>query len=178
TGDMATLTMLGKKPVTVQVKKLGDDGKPLQNEHGGWIYEEKEVTRNQWEARPAVDPYVVARHTGQLAQPGELRPYHLGDYRALQAAVDDMARKAGTTPPTLPALPEVLWVQHNGQGVTTPRQTPASPELPSPHPETGKLLMQLQDEATQQLKLLLVKARGDFVQGLVLHEGRHKPVLG
>ncbi|EJN3746390.1 hypothetical protein NPX25_004522, partial [Escherichia coli] len=132
TGDMATLTMLGKKPVTVQVKKLGDDGKPLQNEHGGWIYEEKEVTRNQWEARPAVDPYVVARHTGQLAQPGELRPYHLGDYRALQAAVDDMARKAGTTPPTLPALPEVLWVQHNGQGVTTPRQTPASPELPSP----------------------------------------------
>ncbi|MCZ5009121.1 hypothetical protein O5903_00190 [Escherichia coli] len=56
TGDMATLTMLGKKPVTVQVKKLGDDGKPLQNEHGGWIYEEKEVTRNQWEARPAVDP--------------------------------------------------------------------------------------------------------------------------
>ena len=178
TGDMATLTMLGKKPVTVQVKKLGDDGKPLQNEHGGWIYEEKEVTRNQWEARPAVDPYVVARHTGQLAQPGELRPYHLGDYRALQAAVDDMARKAGTTPPTLPALPEVLWVQHNGQGVTTPRQTPASPELPSPHPEAGKLLMQLQDEATQQLKLLLVKARGDFVQGLVLHEGRHKPVLG
>ncbi|HBE2304569.1 TPA: hypothetical protein KL309_004980, partial [Escherichia coli] len=107
TGDMATLTMLGKKPVTVQVKKLGDDGKPLQNEHGGWIYEEKEVTRNQWEARPAVDPYVVARHTGQLAQPGELRPYHLGDYRALQAAVDDMARKAGTTPPTLPAQPEV-----------------------------------------------------------------------
>ena len=178
TGDMATLTMLGKKPVTVQVKKLGDGGKPLQNEHGGWIYEEKEVTRNQWEARPAVDPYVVARHTGQLAQPGELRPYHLGDYRALQAAVDDMARKAGTTPPTLPALPEVLWVQHNGQGVTTPRQTPASPELPSPHPEAGKLLMQLQDEATQQLKLLLVKARGDFVQGLVLHEGRHKPVLG
>ncbi|EJD5942965.1 hypothetical protein M2J25_004560 [Escherichia coli] len=178
TGDMATLTMLGKKPVTVQVKKLGDDGKPLQNEHGGWIYEEKEVTRNQWEARPAVDPYVVARHTGQLAQPGELRPYHLGDYRALQAAVDDMARKAGTTPPTLPALPEVLWVQHNGQGVTTPRQTPASPELPAPHPEAGKLLMQLQDEATQQLKLLLVKARGDFVQGLVLHEGRHKPVLG
>ncbi|SQP07557.1 DUF5710 domain-containing protein [Escherichia coli] len=178
TGDMATLTMLGKKPVTVQVKKLGDDGKPLQNEHGGWIYEEKEVTRNQWEARPAVDPYVVAHHTGQLAQPGELRPYHLGDYRALQAAVDDMARKAGTTPPTLPALPEVLWVQHNGQGVTTPRQTPASPELPSPHPEAGKLLMQLQDEATQQLKLLLVKARGDFVQGLVLHEGRHKPVLG
>ncbi|MEE7094941.1 DUF5710 domain-containing protein [Escherichia coli O10] len=178
TGDMATLTMLGKKPVTVQVKKLGDDGKPLQNEHGGWLYEEKEVTRNQWEARPAVDPYVVARHTGQLAQPGELRPYHLGDYRALQAAVDDMARKAGTTPPTLPALPEVLWVQHNGQGVTTPRQTPASPELPSPHPEAGKLLMQLQDEATQQLKLLLVKARGDFVQGLVLHEGRHKPVLG
>ncbi|HFI8652789.1 TPA: DUF5710 domain-containing protein [Escherichia coli] len=178
TGDMATLTMLGKKPVTVQVKKLGDDGKPLQNEHGGWIYEEKEVTRNQWEARPAVDPYVVARHTGQLAQPGELRPYHLGDYRALQAAVDDMARKAGTTPPTLPALPEVLWVQHNGQGVTTPQQTPASPELPSPHPEAGKLLMQLQDEATQQLKLLLVKARGDFVQGLVLHEGRHKPVLG
>ncbi|EFL0485845.1 hypothetical protein G8G26_004045 [Escherichia coli] len=178
TGDMATLTMLGKKPVTVQVKKLGDDGKPLQNEHGGWIYEEKEVTRNQWEARPAVDPSVVARHTGQLAQPGELRPYHLGDYRALQAAVDDMARKAGTTPPTLPALPEVLWVQHNGQGVTTPRQTPASPELPAPHPEAGKLLMQLQDEATQQLKLLLVKARGDFVQGLVLHEGRHKPVLG
>ncbi|WP_433841521.1 DUF5710 domain-containing protein [Escherichia marmotae] len=178
TGDMATLTMLGKKPVTIQVKKLGDDGKPLQNEHGGWIYEEKEVTRNQWEARPAVDPYVVARHTGQLAQPGELRPYHLGDYRALQAAVDDMARKAGTTPPTLPALPEVLWVQHNGQGVTTPRQTPASPELPAPHPEAGKLLMQLQDEATQQLKLLLVKARGDFVQGLVLHEGRHKPVLG
>ncbi|EFH8602517.1 hypothetical protein GSM66_23605 [Escherichia coli] len=178
TGDMATLTMLGKKPVTVQVKKLGDDGKPLQNEHGGWIYEEKEVTRNQWEACPAVDPYVVARHTGQLAQPGELRPYHLGDYRALQAAVDDMARKAGTTPPTLPALPEVLWVQHNGQGVTTPRQTPASPELPAPHPEAGKLLMQLQDEATQQLKLLLVKARGDFVQGLVLHEGRHKPVLG
>ncbi|MEK8494107.1 hypothetical protein P2P36_27370, partial [Escherichia coli] len=74
-----------------------------------------------------MDPSVVARHTGQLAPPGELRPYHLGDYRALQAAVDDMARKAGTTPPTLPALPEVLWVQHNGQGVTTPRQTPASP---------------------------------------------------
>src|SRR5699024_211607 len=79
----------GEKPVTVQVKKLGDDGKPLQNEHGGWIYVDKEVTRNQWEARHAVDLYVVARHTGQLAQPGELCPYHLGDFRVLQAAVDD-----------------------------------------------------------------------------------------
>ncbi len=123
TGDMATLTMLGKKPVTVQVKKLGDDGKPLQNEHGGWIYEEKEVTRNQWEARPAVDPYVVARHTGQLAQPGELRPYHLGDYRALQAAVDDMARKAGTTPPTLPAQPSPVGTTQRTGRDDTPTDT-------------------------------------------------------
>ncbi|MFO6428207.1 hypothetical protein ACLBOM_36725 [Escherichia coli] len=37
--------------------------------------------------------------------------------------------------------------------------------------------MQLQDEQRDSLSSFW-KARGDSVQGLVLHEGRHKPVLG
>ncbi|MFO6428208.1 hypothetical protein ACLBOM_37460 [Escherichia coli] len=61
------------------MKKLGDDGKPLQNEHQQLDLEEKEVTRNHREAPPAVDPYVHCR-PGQLAEPGRFRPYHLGDY--------------------------------------------------------------------------------------------------
>ncbi|EHL9563602.1 hypothetical protein KCC73_004504, partial [Salmonella enterica subsp. enterica serovar Altona] len=76
-----------------------------------------------------------------------------------------------------PGLPDALWMEQAGKGVPTPDRKPDNPVPPSPSRDAGKALFQAMD-AEGQLKLLLVKAHGDFIQGVVLHEDHYKPVLG
>ncbi|EAW0860240.1 hypothetical protein ATP96_27565, partial [Salmonella enterica] len=101
----------------------------------------------------------------------------LKDWNTLQAGVEELAKKAGVSLPDWPGLPDALWTEPAGKGVPSPDRQPDNPTLPAPSRDAGKALFQAMD-AEQQLKLLLVKAHGDYVQGVVLHDDVYKPVLG
>ncbi|EBP2047205.1 hypothetical protein PL30_19890 [Salmonella enterica] len=175
--DLVTLQMTGKETVTVDVKQKGEDGKPLLDGKGQPIYRKEERERNKWIARQAIDPTVVSADTRSMTPPGELLAYSLKDWNALQAGVEELAKKAGVSLPDWPGLPDALWTEPAGKGVPSPDRQPDNPTLPAPSRDAGKALFQAMD-AEQQLKLLLVKAHGDYVQGVVLHDDVYKPVLG
>ncbi|EKT5324219.1 hypothetical protein QER90_004501 [Salmonella enterica] len=177
TSDLVTLQMTGKETVTVDVKQKGEDGKPLLDGKGQPIYRKEERERNKWIARQAIDPTVVNADTRSMTPPGELLAYSLKDWNTLQAGVEELAKKAGVSLPDWPGLPDALWMEPAGKGVPSPDRRPDNPALPAPSRDAGKALFQAMD-AEQQLKLLLVKAHGDYVQGVVLHDDVYKPVLG
>ncbi|EGJ0968495.1 hypothetical protein IG911_003032 [Salmonella enterica] len=175
--DLVTLQMTGKETVTVDVKQKGEDGKPLLDGKGQPVYRKEERERNKWTARQAIDPTVVSADTRSMTPPGELLAYSLKDWNTLQAGVEELAKKAGVSLPDWPGLPDALWMEPAGKGVPSPDRRPDNPALPAPSRDAGKALFQAMD-AEQQLKLLLVKAHGDYVQGVVLHDNVYKPVLG
>ncbi|MDJ6542458.1 DUF5710 domain-containing protein [Salmonella enterica] len=175
--DLVTLQMTGKETVTVDVKQKGPDGKPMVDEKGRPVYRKEERERNKWTARQAIDPGVVNADTRTMTPPGELLAYSLKDWHNLQAGVEELATKAGVSLPDWPGLPDALWMEQAGKGVPTPDRKPDNPMIPSPSRDAGKALFQAMD-AEERLKLLLVKAHGDYVQGVVLHEDVYKPVLG
>ncbi|MFT4463956.1 MAG: hypothetical protein ACMX3H_03130 [Sodalis sp. (in: enterobacteria)] len=75
-------------------------------------------------------------------------------------------------------LPLVLKNDAQRQMLVAAREAVRSePPLPAPSAQAGEVLFEARD-ASAQLKLLLVKAQGDFVQGVVRHDGAYKPVLG
>ncbi|WP_387691551.1 DUF5710 domain-containing protein [Photorhabdus sp. RM71S] len=176
-GDLTTLTLLGKKSVIVEVKQKDKDGNFIKDAQGNVITSMEERERNHWQAKPAIDPTVVNTNTRQMTPPGKLLAYSLQEYQALQATVTELAKKADAALPQWPNLPDALWMEPNGKGISAPKQVPDNPNLPSPSRHAGQVLFQAMDE-TDQLKLLLVKAQGDFVQGVVRHNDRYKPVLG
>ncbi|EMC6869761.1 hypothetical protein VLB34_003745 [Salmonella enterica] len=175
--DLVTLQMTGKTTVTVDVKQRDKDGKPLLDDNGNVVTRKEERDRNNWIAKQAIDPTVVNTNTRDMTPPGEMLAYSLKTYHDLQAVVAELAKKAEVALPDWPNLPDALWMEPNGKGVPSPDRQPDNPTLPSPSRDAGKALFQSMD-AEGQLKLLLVKAHGDFVQGVVLHEDRYKPVLG
>ncbi|EAN2420050.1 hypothetical protein EAB72_23590 [Salmonella enterica] len=175
--DLVKLQMTGKETVTVDVKQKGPGGKPIVDEKGHAVYRKEERERNKWTARQAIDPTVVNADTRSMTPPGELLAYSLKDWNALQAGVEELAKKAGVSLPDWPGLPDALWTEPAGKGVPSPDRQPDNPTLPAPSRDAGKALFQAMD-AEQQLKLLLVKAHGDYVQGVVLHDDVYKPVLG
>ncbi|EIM6956275.1 hypothetical protein LNU80_005264, partial [Salmonella enterica] len=175
--DLVTLQMTGRTTVTVEVRQKDKDGKPLLDGNGNVVTRREERERNNWTARQAIDPAVVNADTRQMTPPGEMLAYSLRAYQELQASVEEMAAKAGVSLPGWPAFPDALWMEPGGKGVPAPERQPDRPNLPSPSRHAGQALFQAMD-AEGQLKLLLVKAHGDFVQGVVLHEGSYKPVLG
>lgn len=175
--DLVTLQMTGKTTVMVEVKQKDKDGKPVLDDNGNAVTRKEERNRNNWIAKQAIDPSVVNTNTREMTPPSEMLAYSLKTYHDLQAEVTELAKKAEVALPDWPNLPDALWMEPNGKGVPTPDRQPDSPTLPSPSRDAGKALFQSMD-AEGQLKLLLVKAHGDFVQGVVLHEDRYKPVLG
>ncbi|EFO5308538.1 hypothetical protein HMH36_004310 [Salmonella enterica] len=175
--DLVTLQMVGKTTVTVDVRQVDKEGKPLLDDNGNAITRKEDRDRNNWTARQAIDPAVVNTDTRNMTPPGEMLAYSLKDYHNLQAEVIELANKANVSLPDWPDLPDALWMEPNGKGIATPDRQPDNPTLPSLTRDAGKALFQSMD-AEGQLKMLLVKAHGDFVQGVVLHEDRYKPVLG
>ncbi|EBH0780517.1 hypothetical protein FJ875_09435 [Salmonella enterica] len=175
--DLVTLQMLGRTAVTVDVRQKDKDGNLLLDADGNVITRKEERERNNWAARQAIDPTVVSTDTRNMTPPGEMLAYSLKAWHDLQAEVVELAKKAEVSLPDWPNLPDALWMEPNGKGILTPDRQPDRPDIPSPSRNAGKALFQAMD-AEGQLKLLLVKAHGDFVQGVVLHEDSYKPVLG
>lgn len=168
-GDMMTVTLLGRKTATVNAH---------QRDENGVILKENVVSeRNNWTIKPAIDPAIVSADIKQMTPLSELQAYPVHDYKVLHAFVAELANKAGVSIPALSDLPDTLWSNAAGNGVQKPSRQPDKPHLPSGSPDAGQLLFSATD-AQSKLKLLLVKAQGDFIQGAVQHADTMKPILG
>ncbi|EPT3147116.1 LPD7 domain-containing protein [Yersinia enterocolitica] len=176
--DVVTLTWLGSKEVTVQAKVRDANNKIVVDKNGVEQTEEIISHRNQWAIKPAIDPQLLVSHERQTTPPASLTAYDMTHFTALQQQVVELAAKAGVSLPPLPALAnDLVWFKPNGQGTTAPATRPATTPLPAQTQDAGTVLMKTMT-AENQLKLLLVKGLGDYVQGVVQYEGEYHPVLG
>ena len=176
--DVVTLRWLGNKEVTVTAKVRDEKGKVIVNADGTEKTEEIATHRNQWEIKPAIDPQLLVSHEQQATPPATLVAYDMTHFTALQQQVIQLAKDAGIT---LPPLPEpsndLVWLKPNGEGTAAPATRPAQPNLPVQTQDAGTVLMKAMD-SENQLKLLLVKGLGEYVQGVVQYQGEYHPVLG
>ncbi|MGK2894531.1 LPD7 domain-containing protein [Klebsiella michiganensis] len=176
-GDVATLTWLGNKEVEVTTKMRDENGKVMVDENGVEKTEVITAKRNQWEMKPAIDNDLLVSHAQQSAPPASLQAYEMSHYAALQAQVSELAAKTGVTLPPLSPASDLVWFKPNGEGTTPPATRPAQLNVPTDTAGAGTVLMQAMS-ADNQLKMLLVKGPGDYVQGTVLHEGAYQQVIG
>ncbi|EKS6645699.1 hypothetical protein QCD58_004589 [Enterobacter hormaechei] len=176
-GDVATLTWLGNREVGVTTKVRDGNGRVMVDENGVEKTEVITAKRNQWEMKPAIDNSLLVSHARQSAPPASLQAYEMRHYTALQAQVSTLAAQAGVTLPPLPPASDLVWFKPNGEGTTPPATRPAQLNVPTDTAGAGTVLMQAMT-ADNQLKMLLVKGPGEYVQGTVLHGGAYQPVLG
>lgn len=176
--DVVTLTWLGNKEVTVTAKIRDKKGKVMVDANGVEKTEEITTHRNQWEIKSAIDPQLLVSHEKQATPPATLAAYDMTHFAALQQQVIQLARDAGITLPPLPEpANDLVWLKPNGEGTAAPATRPAQPNLPAQTQDAGTVLMKAMD-SENQLKLLLVKGLGEYVQGVVQYQGEYHPVLG
>ncbi|EBK4661457.1 hypothetical protein DM917_20435, partial [Salmonella enterica] len=70
-----------------------------------------------WASQPRFNTVLRTCHTRSMTPPGELLAYSLKDWNALQAGVEELAKKAGVSLPDWPGLPDALWTEPAGKGV-------------------------------------------------------------
>jgi putative DNA primase/helicase len=176
--EVVTLTWLGSKEVTVIAKVRDNDNKVVIDKDGVEKTEEILTRRNQWEIKSAIDPNLLVSNMRQTAPPATLHAYDMTHYQALQQQVIALAQNAGINLPSLP-MPtnDLVWFKPDGEGTQAPATRPANTHLPAQTQDAGTVLMKAVD-SEKQLKLLLVKGLGDYVQGIINYQGEYHPVLG
>ncbi|MEG9672570.1 LPD7 domain-containing protein [Serratia bockelmannii] len=177
-GDIVKLIWLGRKEVTVEAKMRDPQGKVVVDKHGVEQTEQITTHRNHWEIKPAIDPSLLVRNEQQLVPPAVLYAYDMTHYHALQQQVIQMATEAKLPIPPMPTLQhELVWLKPNGEGTEPPSTRPAVTPLPAHTQDAGTALIKTLD-TEKQLKLLLIKGLGDYVQGMVKYQDAYHPVLG
>lgn len=165
-GDIVKLQYLGKKPVMVNV--------PLTNEDGVVTgYERQEKHRNHWALTPAQDNrlLVADRH---FVAPSALSAYDGNAFWQLQQRV------IHTTKLSLP-LPDptghgLLYTGPDGEGRKAPQSPPENAVIPAVSKAAGSVVMQA-TSAEGELLAHLVKGHGDYLQGVMRHDGELRHVL-
>jgi putative DNA primase/helicase len=176
--DVVTLTWLGSKEVSVETKVRDEKGNVRVDSDGVEMVQTINTHRNQWELKPAIDPQVLVRDEKQAAPSATLLAYDMTHFYALQQSVIQLAQQAGVMLPAMPlSADELVWFKPGGEGTTSPATRPANTPLPAQTQDAGTVLMKAMD-SENQLKLLLVKGLGDFVQGVVKYQDAYHPVLG
>ncbi|WP_449631948.1 LPD7 domain-containing protein [Rahnella aceris] len=176
--EVVTLTWLGSKEVTVLAKVRDKENNVVIDKNGVEQTEQILTKRNQWEIKAAIDPNLLVSNMLQTAPPATLHAYDMTHYQALQQQVIALAQNAGLSLPSLPMPPnDLVWFKPDGEGVQAPATRPANTHLPAQTQDAGTVLMKAVD-SEKQLKLLLVKGLGDYVQGIINYQGEYHPVLG
>ncbi|AHK22122.1 hypothetical protein BF17_00300 (plasmid) [Yersinia similis] len=166
-GDIISLRCLGQQPVTVN--------SPVKDTETGKIlrWEKIDAMRNQWEVKSAIDNRLLVPDRQQAFPPASLLAYDMASFQQVQQTV---IAASGITLPLLTNHSALLWLQPDGRGAAQ-----------HGNPQTAKLPVASQDSGTPvmtgylpdgQLSLQLVKAHGDYLQGIVLHKGEYQHVLG
>ncbi|OVZ88276.1 hypothetical protein CBW54_09470 [Yersinia kristensenii] len=165
-GDIISLRCLGQQQVTVNTPVKDEAGKVLR-------WEKIEAMRNQWEVKSAIDNRLLVPDRQQAFPPASLLAYDMASFQQVQQAV---IAASGLTlaPPTSDSA--LLWLQPDGRGATQ-HGNPQTVKLPTASPDSGNPVMTAH-QPDGQLSLQLVKAHGDYLQGIILHKGEYQHVLG
>ncbi|MCW7763440.1 LPD7 domain-containing protein [Photorhabdus luminescens] len=177
-GDVATLKWLGSEEVAIMTKVRDAQGKVVIDENGLEKTHEIITNRNQWEITSAIDPRLLVSNERQAAPPASLLAYDIAHFKAIQEKVIQFATETGVIIPDLPSPANgLLWFKPNGEGTQPPAIRPTNVKLPVHTQDAGTVLMRAMN-SENQLKLLLVKGLGEYIQGIVHYQGKYHSVLG
>ncbi|ELV9460686.1 hypothetical protein QND27_004078 [Salmonella enterica] len=167
-GEAIKLKFLGSQPVTINIPVKDEAGKTVS-------WEPKDTHRNQWSVTPMVNRARLAADEKQAAPPASLHAYDANAFWALQKQV---ISRAGLTLDCAPATGHgLIYLQDNGKGARPPATPPENVAVPGVSRGAGSVIMQAFDP-DGQCRLHLVKAHGDYLQGVVRHKGELKHVIG
>lgn len=165
-GDMVKLQFLGRKAVTVNVPVKDDEGKVIG-------HKSVETHRNHWTITPAADARLLVADKNSAA-PAELAAYDGNTFWRLQQQIVNTASLPLTTPEARGH--PLLYTAPDGRGQPAPETPPANVPVPPESKAAGSVVM----HATAQdgtLLAHLVKAHGDYLQGVMRHNGELMHVL-
>lgn len=165
-GDMVKLQFLGKKPVTVNVPVKDADGKVTG-------FERLETHRNHWTVSPAMDNRLLVDDRNAVA-PAELAAYDGNAFWKLQQQMVQAANLPLTTPDA--SGHGLLYTGPDGKGQSAPDTHPVDAPVPSHSKAAGSVVMHAL-AADGELLAHLVKGHGDYLQGIIRHEGELRNVL-
>lgn len=165
-GDMVKLQFLGKKPVTVNVPVKDADGKVTG-------FERLETHRNHWTVSPAMDNRLLVEDRNAVA-PAELAAYDGNAFWKLQQQII----QAANLPLTMPDASGhgLLYTGPDGKGQPAPGTPPVDAPVP-PHSKAAGSVVMHALAADGELQAHLVKGHGDYLQGIIRHEGELRNVL-
>ncbi|EBZ0491374.1 hypothetical protein D6445_11425 [Salmonella enterica subsp. enterica serovar Infantis] len=167
-GEAIKLKFLGSQPVTINIPVKDEAGKTVS-------WEPKDTHRNQWSVTPMVNRARLAADEKQAAPPASLHAYDANAFWALQKQV---ISRAGLTLDCAPATGHgLIYLQDNGKGARPPATPPENVAVPGASRGAGSVIMQAFAPDGQCL-LHLVKANGDYLQGVIRHKGELKHVIG
>ncbi|WP_149543261.1 LPD7 domain-containing protein [Serratia marcescens] len=165
-GDMVKLQFLGKKPVTVNV--------PVKDANGEVTgFERIETHRNHWTVSPAMDNRLLVEDRNAVA-PAELAAYDGNAFWKLQQQMIQAANLPLTTPDACGH--GLLYTGPDGKGQSAPDTPPVDAPVPSHSKAAGSVVMHAL-AADGELLAHLVKGHGDYLQGVIRHEGELRNVL-
>ena len=167
-GEPINLRYLGSQPVSFNA--------PVRNEQGAITgYKEVSAERNQWEVKPAVERSTLIARDEQSAVPSTLSVYDANQFWQLQQSV---VQSAGLSLATQPGTGhELLWMQSDGKGVSAPGTPPDNVTVPEISKAAGSVVMQAFD-SDKNVLMHLVKAHGDYLQGVVRQGNEYQHVIG
>ena len=165
-GDMVKLQFLGKKPVTVNVPVKDADGKVTG-------FERLDTHRNHWTVTSAMDNRLLVEDRHAVA-PAELAAYDGNAFWKLQQQMIQAANLPLTTPDA--SGHGLLYTGPDGKGQPAPETPPVDAPVPSHSKAAGSVVMHAL-AADGELQAHLVKGHGDYLQGVIRHEGELRNVL-
>lgn len=165
-GDMVKLQFLGKKPVTVNVQVKDADGKVTG-------FERLDTHRNHWTVTPAMDNRLLVEDRHAVA-PAELSAYDGNAFWKLQQQIIQAANLPLTTPDA--SGHGLLYTGPDGKGQPAPETPPVDAPVP-PHSKAAGSVVMHALAADGELQAHLVKGHGDYLQGIIRHEGELRSVL-
>ncbi|WP_320704524.1 LPD7 domain-containing protein [Enterobacter bugandensis] len=165
-GDMVKLQYLGKKAVTVNVPVKDADG----NVTG---FERLDTHRNHWTVTPALDNQLLVADKHAVA-PAELAAYDGNAFWKLQQQIIQNNNLPLSAP--APSGHGLLYTSPDGKGQIAPEVPPVNAPVPNHSKAAGSVVMAALDDKGELLAHL-VKGHGDYLQGVIRHEGELKNVL-
>ncbi|EOE7356118.1 TPA: LPD7 domain-containing protein [Enterobacter hormaechei] len=165
-GDMVKLQYLGKKAVTINVPVKDADGKVTG-------YERLDTHRNHWTVTPAMDNQLLVADKHAVA-PAELAAYDGNAFWKLQQQIIQNNNLPLSSP--TPSGHGLLYTSPDGKGQIAPDVPPVNTPVPNHSKAAGSVVMAALDDKGELLAHL-VKGHGDYLQGVIRHEGELKNVL-
>ncbi|MCS5456913.1 DUF5710 domain-containing protein [Enterobacter asburiae] len=165
-GDMVKLQYLGKKAVTVNV--------PVKDAEGNVTgFERLDTHRNHWTVTPALDNQLLVADKHAVA-PAELAAYDGNAFWKLQQQIIQNNNLPLSSP--APSGHGLLYTSPDGKGQIAPEVPPVNAPVPNHSKAAGSVVMAALDDKGELLAHL-VKGHGDYLQGVIRHEGELKNVL-